>query len=440
MSCGKHRKYGHEPGEAKAMNSMLQRVAVLPSRGVMWPVRLCFLLFVFTVPFDGLNVFGTDVFTLTKAFGLFFGVVCLCQPGVCFARPPAAFWFFSIYAGVYFLQDLARTGGSLMDPLYALTLGQTIILLWITFNVFRHSPDIQTAFFWTLVVSIAILIVLSYFGVASVQDSIDTVSGARRIAGGGHPANYAGFLYGVGVLCGLGIVVDKRLAHLWRLASLPFVLLCAFACAFTGSRSGMLCAAAGVLVYGLAARGLTRKLKGILLVAMLLIGFAGLVLRTDVARERWYAAIYEQKLAAHDRIFYDAADMFIEKPLFGWGPGTCLKELADRGDDRLAEVRDTHNDIMWTLLATGLAGGGFFIAGLAVCVRAAWKGRNGPLGALALAIMASFLVTGMINTAHKRKPAWLIMGYALAAPYIAGRALSKAAMPTTMMKRKLPCN
>lgn len=418
--------------ENGAMNAVAPLVAFARPQAVHPLIRIVFLIFVFTVPFDGLDVFGSnDMFTLTKAIGMFFGVVCLLQPTVCFAKPPAALWFFAIYTGVYLLQDFGRTGGRPLDLGYVLTLVQGGILTWISFNIFRHSPSVQPAYLATMVVSIAMVWVLCHFGFAG------GIIGTDRVAGLGLGPNYLGFLFTVGMLSGMGIFFDKKLVYLWRMASIPFILLCAVGCVNTGSRSGMVCAAVGVLVYGLAARGLTRKLRGILLVAMLLGGFAYVVLHTEVARERWYVAIYEGNVSRHDTILSHAWDMFLEKPFFGWGPATCLQELAIREGSR-SGARDTHDDVLWALLATGLLGGVLFMAGLAACAHAAWKGRNGPSGALALAIMVSFLVIGLFITTHTRKSAWLVMGYALAAPYIAGRALAESAQPTTTMKRGFP--
>lgn len=406
-----------------ATNATIRCIPDLPARTVSPFILMFFFAFVFTVPFDGLDLFGAGgVFTLTKAFGLLFGLACLFQPTVCYARPPRAIWWFAIYTAVYFMHDVLRTSLNPLDIGYVITVTQAIVLCWISFNIIRWSPNIQGAVLVTLVISIATLIGLAHLGFAGDVDA------RGRATAGSLGANYLGFLYGVGLLSSVGIFRYKGLPYWVRLASLAFAVIFAVACIRTGSRSAMAATTVAIVVYVVAVRGVITKAKGIVLGAVLLGGFVVLLLRSEVARQRWDEAIYEGKVAKHDLILYSGIQMFMERPIFGWGPYTFLVELAGRQEDA-GEIRDTHNDILWALAATGLSGGGFFIAGLVGCAMAAWKGRDGPWGTLAFALMALFLTVGMLNPLHKRKTVWLIMGCALASPYIA-----RATMPPPVVR------
>jgi O-antigen ligase len=96
------------------------------------------------------------------------------------------------------------------------------------------------------------------------------------------------------------------------------------------------------------------------------------------------------------------------------------------------EWRDTHNDLMWVLTATGLAGGVFFIGGLWLCGWGAWKGRRGPAGPLPVALMLTLMVIIMTGSLHRRKPFWLIlsMGAASGAAVAGPRSPKIVRQPT----------
>jgi O-antigen ligase len=118
--------------------------------------------------------------------------------------------------------------------------------------------------------------------------------------------------------------------------------------------------------------------------------------------------------------------MFLEKPFVGWGPTANTTELANRLGYR-GEQRDTHNDILWALTATGLAGGVFFIGGQWLCAWGAWKGRRGSFGPFPFALMLAVLVMGSSGTFQKVKATWIIAAIAVASGASAtGSRASKA--------------
>src|SRR5712691_11900641 len=67
-------------------------------------VRWTFLLFVFTIPFEAINLEAIrGASSLSRLAGLLFFSTCLLYPKVCFRRPPQALWWFAGYASVYVL-------------------------------------------------------------------------------------------------------------------------------------------------------------------------------------------------------------------------------------------------------------------------------------------------------------------------------------------------
>src|SRR5437762_7798262 len=70
-------------------------------------VRWAFLLFVFTIPFEPVDIeviFGAS--SLARIAGLLFFSTCLFYSKVCFRRPPQALWWFTGYISVYVLSGL----------------------------------------------------------------------------------------------------------------------------------------------------------------------------------------------------------------------------------------------------------------------------------------------------------------------------------------------
>ena len=83
----------------------------------MAPIRWCFLLFVFSLPYENIS-YGSyeNEFTYVKFMGMILAAMAIMQPWVCFAWPPKAFWFFLAYLAVYTVRGLLqRDIGSYYD-------------------------------------------------------------------------------------------------------------------------------------------------------------------------------------------------------------------------------------------------------------------------------------------------------------------------------------
>src|SRR5215510_2570010 len=66
-----------------------------------WIVRWAFLLFVFTIPFETINLEALQgASTLSRLAGLLFFSICFLYPKSCFRRPPQAWWWFAGYASI----------------------------------------------------------------------------------------------------------------------------------------------------------------------------------------------------------------------------------------------------------------------------------------------------------------------------------------------------
>ena len=384
---------------------------------VALPIRICFLVFIFTIPFETVDVFGiVQLVTLAKAVGFLLALMACLQPTVCFRPPPAAFWFFAFYLVVYFLGGLYHVESDELPP-GALTLAQNLVLFWIASNILRHPGMIR----WTLVVLVATMALLSILALYGGIGMETAVSGRRTALGQDH--NYMGFLYGLGIVAVLGLMAGRWRTWMWTAVAIPLLLLFGGHWAATGSRGAMAAILAAVATFAVTGTGWTGRFK------MLALGTAGiavlglLILRSEVAVRRW-EAVREGQTGQRVEITEQCLRMVLAKPVFGWGAKQHLEELAFRQRERF-DVMDTHSDVFWALTATGIVGGIPFCIGLLLPLLAAWNGRRSVLGPTVLALTIGMLVMGMTVNFHKRKIAWVIM------------AAATTMAPVTLVNRRL---
>jgi len=382
----------------------------MPAASGFSPIRSCFLLFIFSLAFEHVTLlWGVNIFTISKGIGYLLALMALLKPTVYFASPPRVFWLFFAYWCVYALRALIRLDFSNDTIGSTFTLFQCVVLFWLSYNMFRF-PGMLKATYGALAWSLFVLAALAYLGIITTEyvyyrfDLRQTVLWLNP--------NELAFLYGVGSLCALAIGGDRTVAFYWRCIMFGVAALLLVPAVETGSRGAMLSFAAGIVALALASTGLTGKIKGIIIVGVIGLTFGYIILSTEVAKYRWSETLIEGKTAGRERIFKNSLEMFLERPLIGWGPTTHLAELANREFFK-GEVRDTHNDVLWTLTATGLLGGVFFISGLGYCYWQAWKARRGPLGPFPFALITALLIISMAGTLQKRKIFWVITAIAV---------------------------
>ncbi|MCE5267803.1 MAG: O-antigen ligase family protein [Planctomycetaceae bacterium] len=389
------------------------------------PVRWCFLLFVASNQLDYAFRTSSDMFAISKGAGILLAAATLLQPTVCFAKPPKAFWFFLIYSCVYFLRGLVQPVLGENTVMTTLTQLQCLLLLWISYNVFRYG-GVQNWVFVSLLLSNSVVAVSSSLGVgSSMAEGRETAFGRNQ--------NELAFLYAIGLLSGVALLTNKKLHSYWRLLTVPFILLLLAKVVATGSRSGLLCFAIGVVTYGMSVRGIGGRLKGVAVVGIIAVLLGYMVLRSDVTRERLEKTFSTGSVAGRDKIALVTFKMFLEKPIFGWGPTTHLEEVARRewNSYQRTQMLDTHNDLMFSLTATGLAGTAFLFWGFWLCIWEGWKGRKGRAGPFPLAFMMGAMLMSMSGTMQRRKPIWIISAMALAS----GAAVSAARAPRMAVRR-----
>src|SRR5262249_20166077 len=85
--------------------------------------------------------------SISRLLGYMFFAFALLQPGVCFRRPPQAFWWFAIYFGLHALDGLFQPS-VFWSEIFAknLRLIQFLMVLWVGYNLFRYQRVVR----WSL--------------------------------------------------------------------------------------------------------------------------------------------------------------------------------------------------------------------------------------------------------------------------------------------------
>lgn len=120
-------------------------------------VRWAFLLFVFTIPFEPIDLEAIrGAASLSRLAGLLFFSACLLYPKVCFRRPPQALWWFVGYVSVYVLSGLfipEQFVGLFITEIQ--TFVQLLVLCWIGSTLLQEE---ECARHTLLIFSIATLL------------------------------------------------------------------------------------------------------------------------------------------------------------------------------------------------------------------------------------------------------------------------------------------
>lgn len=376
-------------------------------------VSWSFYLFAFSMPLENVDPFGiAHVFSITRMAGLLFAFCCLFQPRLCFARPPRAFWFFVAYALIFVLLGLIFSVGyeeAMMSRLQ--TLGQNLVMFWLCCNLMRHDEFATRG----LLSFGAGCIVLSLLLLAGIGMTVTETRIGARVSAFEENANVFAFYMSLGLLMLVGLLIGRTKVKTRRALFLsPLFLIMLYHIIQSGSRGAMLCFGAGLLVILYRPGSLRYRLQVLAVVALLLIVGMSEIQRSEGTARRWRQTIETGSASGRREIMGKAAVMVGEKPLVGWGPVRNLVVLARRCGHLSGMVVDTHNDLLWVLTATGLAGGIPFVAAVVLCVRGAWRARKRVQGVLPLALIGAVLVMSLSGTIANRKATWMVLAYAVA--------------------------
>ncbi len=236
--------------------------------------------------------------------------------------PPNAFWWFAVYLVVYVAlgSKIIVSFGSEPDVIELVIQGikglvQLLVVFWISYNLMQYERITKGALL-TLAVSCIIVAGLQSLGMTG------DIAAQDRQAAFDSNENIIAEILSLGLLTIIGLAYGREKSDLQtRLLFWLCSGVLAISIVITGSRGVAVAITAGLLVLFLKGKSLKFKLKIGTVVILALVSLGWLSYEIQPIRERWERTYYEGDTAGRDAIYSAAWEMFLEKPLAGWGPG-----------------------------------------------------------------------------------------------------------------------
>lgn len=298
-----------------------------------------------------------------------------------------------------------------------ITLVQLFVVFWLTSNLLRDGALARR-------VILAFSIGCSVVGICGVFNiggmaTMSEAKGVTRLSFGDYDPNEVAFFMATGTVILIGMFLEKS-----QHSSLGRVVLIGLACPqvfmliLSGSRTGLAAVVVGIGLFVIFLNKRQNKALAVTGGIVILCGVVYLALTNPAIATRLQDTVDEGHTSGRGLIFAKAVEMFLEKPLWGWGPVESQFELGRRTGRGICSP---HNLYLRVLLQVGFLGGGIFLVGLALCVWCAWHGRGSPLGNIPFVLMSVILISNLSLDYLTRKLTWFVLAIAVAAPYIKGQ-------------------
>jgi O-antigen ligase len=401
-------------------------VRIVSEKGIPTSVRWLLLLFVFSMPFEMYpSRFTSGSLSLAKIAGALFIAVYLTHYNP-FSRTRSlprfsrAMWWFAGYLVVFALNGFFSAPGffdSLLTRL--LTMAQLMVFFWIASDLLKDEGLARKALHTYALATSAVALGM-IIGLSGLSVSYKTSVGVRMSSMGFNPNTLSVLIVLAAlILMGLYLISPplRFTRKVWLVAlALPLIP----ALVSTGSRNGIVIFVIGFLVYLLPSRRYRGKPTVPILAMLAIAGIIYFISQNSAILTRFQQTYETGDLSGRLGIYTEAIEMISEQPLFGWRPVEFWYELGSRVHGFYG-IRDAHNTYLHLLLEVGFAGAIPYVIGLWLCIRAAWRGRNGTFGLLPLALVMAVLAGGMSGTDIARKHLWFVLAIAVATEPVVAR-------------------
>lgn len=400
--------------ESAGVQSAAERAADRPASGDGVPgmIRWSLYLFVATLPFE-IPDHRLPIDYPTAAACVFL-VATMRHPRLCYSRLPWAALWFAIYLYLFIVAMAFGNPFHLGEVFkYFLWLLQLWFVLWAGSNLLRVEPVARSTL---LSFGLACFVRAALQVVGFGRTSHEVWTGGERVTAFGQNANMCAMILGAGIIALVGLSsLGRRALPFPRWLVWPFSATIGVALIETGSRGGLLALAMGLVVFFLAAKGSRTFLRNAV-IGVLALGFmAAAATHSTMMRSRLEASAQEGALAGRQNIYPTALEMFLERPVLGWGPVNNKYVLGGRLAEQLRRRRGTHDIMLEVLTSTGMLGGFPFVIGILLAVAAGVQARNGRHGSLPIALTTVVAITNTSGDWIASKLLWVVMAYVLAA-------------------------
>ena len=406
---------------SKALQAVREAHAVNPL------VRWAFYLFVASIPFETMTM-GVPI-ELTMITGSLLILSTILEMRIFYRWPSGAFWCFLIYLYICVVISVFEKTSYRLEVAWSLVvLTQLLLVFWISYNLMRNHSIARRALL-IFVAACAALAVFQFLGItARVSDAGAKVE--RVSAMGLNPNDLARILV-LGLLALVGLAYGQGKSALHRYLAWPLFAVMGVTIVQTGSRGALVAMAAGLMIFVLNEGSVWSKVRNVVTILLLVGFFAFVSFESDVARERFERAEEEGGLARREEIYPNALEMFLERPVAGWGVVGYTYELGSRLGHIDEQTKNAHNLILHALASTGLLGAIPLFLGIGFCLRAAWQARRGSQGVLPLAMIVTVLMANMSGLWLYKKLNWVVLAYALAScsGFVTARSRRAVKMP-----------
>lgn len=385
-------------------------LTTLPDVRVVPIVRLAFYFYVATIPFETVNL-GVPIELTQISFALLL-LSMVFQVPLCIRKPPAAFVCFLLYTAVFVLPVVTdETPFGAEASWQTAVLLQLVLMCWVSLNLMKSEGVARTAII-TFAMSCGLLALLQLAGVSETTTNFEE-SIQRTTSFGFHPNNLARIL-SLGLLVFIGMTYGgvKDPIRSRTVAWLMFMLI-GVSIVETGSRGGLLAFFAGLSVLILRQGDIRAKIRNAAVLVTAGAALTFIVFESDLFRSRIERAMDDGDLARREVIYPTAWEMFLEKPLVGWGGKGSEFELGARLAHEDEISKNPHNLFLYILVATGVVGAVPMLIGLVLCGFTAWRARNGPRDILPLSLFATVMVANMSGLWLHNKMHWFVIAYVL---------------------------
>jgi O-antigen ligase len=413
--------------EAQHHRAKMARIAeaVRPNFLVYW----AFFLSIFAIPFYEVYLPGTGERLGVKRVvqALILGAI-LTRPRVCVRWIPKAFVWFFVYcayrlvAGIWLAPEHFRIWWpSTLDLLQYL-----LPWSWFLFNVLRY-PKFGRIGLWAFAGGVSLCAILHIAGIG--MSEVDNGAEGRSTMFGQN-ANEIGEIYALGFVILVALALFRNTRNSLRLVIPLSAGVVAVALAKSGSRTGAMILALGVLLLLPQARAFVSRAKRYVIMLLVAVVFAAVMYQVPTVLKR-FASMHSESVArdeARGRMAPVLYEIFLRGPIFGTGPDKYQYELTRRAMPYLTEKQQTisaHNMVLLLLVETGIVGLILFSVGWSRALLSAWRARSTANGWLPLALLLPVTLAGLTISSPIFEPFfWLAMAIALASPFMSAESQS----------------